>query len=58
MRSCMTPIDGSTAEYNGQASFAFAYQHRMGSHWASMITFGSNGSAANTTVAGAASYSW
>jgi len=51
-------IAGGTAEYNGQASFAFAYQHRFGTHWASMITVGSNGGAANTTVAGAASYSW
>jgi len=51
-------IAGGTAEYNGQASFAFAYQHRFDSHWASMITVGSNGSASNTTVAGAASYSW
>ena len=51
-------IAGGTAEYNGQASFAFAYQHRFGTHWAAMVTIGSNGGASNTTVAGAASYSW
>ncbi|MGC9217351.1 MAG: hypothetical protein ACP5FM_11865, partial [Acidithiobacillus sp.] len=51
-------IAGGTAEYNGQASFAFAYQHRFNTHWAAMVTVGSNGGAANTTVAGAASYSW
>jgi autotransporter adhesin len=51
-------IAGATAEYNGQTSFAFAYQHRFGTHWASMLTVGSNGGAANTTIAGAASFSW
>lgn len=51
-------IAGGTAEYNGQASFAFAYQHRFNTHWAAMVTIGSNGGASNTTVAGAASYSW
>ena len=51
-------IAGGTAEYNGQASFAFAYQHRFNTHWAAMMTVGSNGGASNTTVAGAASYSW
>ena len=51
-------IAGGTAEYNGQASFAFAYQHRFNTRWAAMLTVGSNGGAVNTTVAGAASYSW
>lgn len=51
-------VAGSTAEYNGQASFAFAYQHRFGTHWAAMLSVGSNGQAENTAVDGAASYSW
>ncbi|MGE4531966.1 MAG: hypothetical protein AB7C98_11715, partial [Acidithiobacillus sp.] len=51
-------IAGSTAEYNGQSSFAFAYQHRWGSHWAAMLSVGSNGQAKNTAVDAAGSYSW
>ncbi|WP_215843288.1 ESPR-type extended signal peptide-containing protein [Acidithiobacillus montserratensis] len=51
-------IAGATSEYNGQASFAFAYQHRFGTHWAAMISVGSNGQASNTAVMGAGSYSW
>ncbi|MBU2759963.1 YadA family autotransporter adhesin [Acidithiobacillus sulfurivorans] len=51
-------IAGSTAEYNGQSSFAFAYQHRWGSHWAAMLSVGSNGQPKNTAVDAAGSYSW
>jgi autotransporter adhesin len=51
-------VAGGTSDYNGQSSFAFAYQHRFGTHWAALMTVGSNGSASNTVIAGAASYSW
>ena len=51
-------IAGATAEFNGEASFAFAYQHRFSGHWSGMITVASNGDASDTTVAGSAGYSW
>jgi len=51
-------IAGATADYNGQSSFAFAYQHRWGSHWAGLVSVASNGQASNTVVMGAGSYSW
>lgn len=51
-------IAGATADYNGQASFAFAYQHRFGTHWAALMSVASNGQASNTVVMGAGSYSW
>jgi autotransporter adhesin len=51
-------IAGGTAEYNGQSSFALAYQHRFNKHWSAILTASSNGQASDTTVAGAAGYSW
>lgn len=51
-------ISGATAEYNGQASFAFSYQHRFSHAWTGDVTVASNGGAANTVAAAGAGYSW
>ncbi|MBU2724064.1 hypothetical protein HF568_12815, partial [Acidithiobacillus ferridurans] len=51
-------ISGATADYNGQASFAFSYQHRFSYHWTGDVTVASNGGAANTVAAAGAGYSW
>ena len=51
-------VASGVADYNGQASFAFSYQHRFNHHWTGGVTVGSNGAAANTVVAAGAGYSW
>ncbi|MDA8151965.1 MAG: hypothetical protein M0003_04495 [Acidithiobacillus sp.] len=51
-------VASGVADYNGQASFAFSYQHRFNHHWTGGITVGSDGGAANTVVAAGAGYSW
>jgi autotransporter adhesin len=51
-------VSGAVADYNGQSSFAFSYQHRFGYHWTGDVTVASNGGAGNTVAAAGAGYSW
>jgi len=51
-------IAGGASDYNGQSAFAFTYQRRFNHNWAAAVTVGSNGSSRNTSLTGAADYSW